>query len=155
MGYTTDFIGSFAFDKPLAKEDKEFLTKLSNSRRMARDTDPKYGVEGEFYVDGGYDGFTGEDGVIDHNRQPSTQPGLWCQWVPSDDGKFLEWDGGEKFYAYVEWLQYIINSVLPRLSQPYVLNGEVTWYGEDHDDTGKIIVTDNNVEIKEGKVVYE
>lgn len=154
MGYTTDFIGRFEFDKPLAEKDKEFLVNLATTRRMGRKMDPKYGVEGEFYVDGGMSDYD-DPTVINHNTPPSTQPGLWCQWIPSEDGKFLEWDGGEKFYCYVEWLEYIINSVLPRLSQEYTLNGEVTWYGEDHSDTGKIIVTNNEVEVKEGKVIYE
>ncbi len=137
MGYTTDFRGQLEFNKKLSLEDQTFLTKLAGTRRMARDADAKYGVEGEFYV-GEID-----DNVIDHNTPPKTQPGLWCQWMPTEDAWGLEWDGNEKFYSYVEWLEYIIAKVTaPR---GYVLNGQIQWRGEDWDDTGTITVQNNIV----------
>ena len=34
------------------------------------------------------------------STKTTTYPGIWCQWVPTDDGKGIEWDGGEKFYNY-------------------------------------------------------
>jgi hypothetical protein len=52
MGYTTDFKGSFKLDKSLTGEDRVYLNKFSETRRMARNVNPKYGIEGEFYVDG-------------------------------------------------------------------------------------------------------
>ena len=144
MGYTTDFTGSFALNKKLDKETHEFLDKLANTRRMARNVEPKYGVEGEFYVDGGGSfGQGDEDNIIDHNRPPKTQPSLWCQWVPAKNGKQIEWDGGEKFYNYVEWIEYIIKSILE--PKGYILNGDVYWSGEDSADTGKIHIENNHV----------
>lgn len=144
MGYTTYFNGGLNLNKKLTKEHHEFLNKLNETRRMARNVGPEYGVEGEFYVDG--DGMMGqdrEDNIIDFNRPPKTQPGLWCQWRPTEDGTRLEWDGGEKFYNYVEWLEYIIERILkPR---GYVVNGKVDWNGEDPDDAGSIVVIDNVV----------
>ena len=86
--------------------------------------------------------------VIDHNDPPKNQPGLWCQWVPSADGEGIEWNGGEKFYYYVEWLNYIIKNFL--IPWGLVLNGTVKWRGEDFNDAGKIIVKDNVV----SKVTY-
>lgn len=154
MGYTTDFDGTLKLNKKLSEEDHKFLNKLAETRRMARKVDAKYGVEGEFYVDGG--GMFGqdqEDNVIDHNRPPSTQPSLWLQWVPTEDGMGIEWDGGEKFYNYVEWLEYLIEKILePR---GYVLNGEVYWYGEDREDNGIIKVKDNQVNTYLGQIKYE
>lgn len=159
MGYTTDFEGKLKFNRQLTVDEKNFLDKLANTRRMARNVDRKYGVEGEFYVDGG--GFMGqdhEDNVIDSNTPPRTQPGLWCQWVPTEDGKFLEWDGGEKFYAYVEWLQYIIDKVFPYITadgdEPLSLTGSITWQGEESEDMGRIQVNNNVVTVLEGNVVY-
>lgn len=147
MGYSTDFEGKLKFNKQLSLDDHTFLTKLAGTRRMARNVDAKYGVEGEFYVDGKGDfGQNGEDNVIDGNRSPRTQPGLWLQWVPTEDGWYLEWDGGEKFYEYVEWLEYLITMVFE--PKGYILNGEIEWRGEDFDDSGKIIVTDNIVTIE-------
>jgi len=105
----------------------------------------KYGVDGEFYVEG--DGFKGQDddnSVVDHNSPPSTQPGLWCQWTPNKDGTAIVWDENEKFYDYVTWLQYIVKNFLA--PKGYILNGAVEWTGEEHKDTGKIIVTNNIIE---------
>jgi hypothetical protein len=41
--------------------------------------------------------------IIDHNYPPENQPGLWCQWIPNEDGTAICWDGGEKFYNSIEW----------------------------------------------------
>lgn len=154
MGYTTDLYGKLKFNKQLTIDDKKFLEKLASTRRMARNVDEKYGVEGEFYVDGSdLFGQGHEDNIIDYNRPPKTQPGLWLQWVPTDDGWFLEWDGNEKFYNYVEWLQYLIDKVLD--PKGYKLNGEIEWQGEDRDDIGKIRVTDSKITISEGNVVFD
>jgi hypothetical protein len=76
----------------------------------------------------------------------------YCQWVPSLDGKFLQWDQNEKFYSYVEWLEYLIKEFF--IPKGYKLNGTVTWSGEETGDLGKIIVKDNVVEVKKGKIVY-
>jgi hypothetical protein len=148
MGYQTDFRGRFELNKALDQETNDFLVKFSKTRRMARNLPKEYGVEGEFYVDGGGDyGQAPEDNVINHNRPPRTQPELWCQWVPTEDGKGIEWDGGEKFYGYVEWIQYLIAKVLA--PKGYVLNGAVDWRGEEWEDTGTIFITDNKVETQD------
>lgn len=145
MGYTTDFYGTFNLDRKLSEDDYKFLVKLNETRRMARNVEG-YGIEGEFYVDGG--GMLGQDSesnIINYNQPPKTQPGLWCQWRPTSDGTGIEWDGMEKFYNYVEWLEYIINSILaPR---GYVLNGSVEWRGEESGDCGTITVENNKVSV--------
>lgn len=167
MGYTTDFNGKFNLDRPLREDHANYLLQFAGTRRMRRDAnktalrpDPireavglPVGPQGAYFV--GETGYAGQDNgedVIDHNASPSGQPGLWCQWVPSNDRKSIEWDGGEKFYDYVEWLQYIINNFLDRWG--YVLKGEVTWRGEDEEDRGKIIVKNNEVTTKIGKIIY-
>lgn len=135
-----------------------------------------YGVDGEYFVGAG--GFAGQDNdasVIDNNTPPGQigwdedssfdryeknqkraeeglcQPGLWCQWIINDDNE-LVWDGGEKFYSYVEWLKYLITNFF----QPWgvLLNGEITWEGEESSDLGKIVVTDNMVTVLNGSVNY-
>jgi len=127
MGYTTDFDGQFDLDRPLCEGTRKYLQLFSETRRMKRDAkkaaklaDPTreavglpIGKEGEYFV--GSTGYMGQDddgSVINYNYPPSTQPGLWCQWVPNEDGTAIEWDGGEKFYEYVEWLEYIISNFL-------------------------------------------
>lgn len=116
-----------------------------------------YGVDGEFYFIGkGLLGQDREDNIVDYNRPPSTQPGLWCQWELVHDQDcdewFIQWDGGEKFYNYIEWLEYIIEKVLK--PEGLVLQGEITWQGEDRSDMGKIEVSSNVIRIRKGTVTY-
>lgn len=151
MGYTTDFEGRFELDRPLSPELQSFLTRFSKTRRMARNLPPNYGVEGEFYIDGGGPhGQDHEDNIIDCNEPPSTQPGLWCQWIPSEDGMYIQWDGGEKFYHYTEWLQYIITNFL--VPHNHVLNGQVKWSGEGINDIGILEVKDNQIIVHSGVI---
>ncbi len=138
MGYTTEFKGRFNLNRTLDPQDWVFLNRLSESRRVARTTDPKFGVEGEFYVEGEDDAT-----IIDYNRPPMPQPGLWCNWVPTEDGTGIEWNGAEKFYAYVEWLQYIVKNFLA--PKGYVLSGTVEFQGEGIGDHGFIVAKANVV----------
>ena len=144
-------------------------------------TDPNqvYGYMGEYFVGGGgsmgqaqddsiidYNSASGEIGWQDYkgdwalrqemedqlNKDSLKQPGLWLQWELSSDGTELGWDGNEKFYHYIEWLQYLIQHFFEKWG--IKLNGEVQWQGEDSSDFGKIIVTDNVVEILNGERNY-
>jgi hypothetical protein len=61
------------------------------------------GEDGDYFVGGG--GFAGQDkdaSVLSYNNPPKGQPGLWCKWIPGDEGKTIEWDNADKFYNYVE-----------------------------------------------------
>lgn len=93
-----------------------------------------------------YDGYS-----INNKRiiNGECQPSLWLQWEITNENT-LEWDGGEKFYSYVEWLKYLIKHFF----EPWgvKLNGEIEWSGEDVSDKGLIKVTDNIVKI--GKPTY-
>jgi hypothetical protein len=168
MGYTTDFTGKLEFRKPLTAVEVAYIQKFNETRRMKRSAlladalaDPlrkavglPIGVEGCYFVNG--NGNYGQDkdvSVIEHNTPPEGQPGLWCGWTVNDAGTHLEWDGAEKFYNYIEWLRYLIDNFF----KPWVcyLNGEITWQGEDDTDKGKIIVTDNEIEVREGTVKVE
>ncbi len=168
MGYTTDFTGSFTLDRPLTIAHAAYLNKFSETRRMKRDSaktalrcDPlreavglPVGLEGGYFV--GSDEAFGQEhttDILDWNSEPSGQPGLWCLWAPTEDGQAIEWNGGEKFYCYAEWLTYLIDHFLKPWG--YVLNGEVEWSGEDRGDIGKLVVSDNAVTAKAGKISYE
>lgn len=165
MGYTTYFEGFFTITPALTPEQFIYLTKFSRTRRMKRNADlaqkmpdpirlahtvelASVGVDGEYFVGG--EGFYGQDvdtSVIDTNTPPSTQPGLWCQWTPSDDGTRLKWDGGEKFYSFIEWLEYLVKHFF--IPWKRELNGRVRWQGEDPEDIGIIRVRNNLVESAE------
>lgn len=143
----------------LAVEHSAYLRAFSSTRRMKRDAakaellpDPMrvavglpVGVEGGYFV--GWGGLSGQDrdeSVLDYNSPPDGQPGLWCNWAPRHDYTALVWSGAEKFYDYVEWLEYLIVHFLKPWG--YVLNGEVEWWGENREDRGTIYVDDNRVD---------
>lgn len=149
MGYTTEFDGKVEIVPPLNEAEIQFLKKFSGTRRMLRE-------KGPYYVDGG--GFAGQDhepDIFDYNEPPDGQPSLWCQWVPAEDGNFIEWDGNEKFYCAKEWMEYIIDHFLkpeciareqlPFLQANHVVNGVIIAQGEDDDDRWALFVLDNAV----------
>jgi hypothetical protein len=158
MGYTTEFKGRFELNRPFSEPERAYLVKFSETRRMKRHAataeqmpDPyrlavnlPIGHDAGYFVGGG--GFAGQeedDSILEYNSPPVEQPSLWCKWIPTDDGKYIEWSGAEKFYSYTDWLSYLINNFLSPWG--YRLNGEVTWQGENEDDHGVIIVEENNV----------
>jgi hypothetical protein len=159
MGYTTDFFGRFDLDKPLSKDQAAYLVRFNETRHLQINVeefldadDPlrqavglPLGTEGEYFMGGDLHG--------NGDLPPSTQPGLYCKWRPTDDGEGIEWDEAEKFYDYTEWLEYIINHFLKVWG--YTLNGEVEWRGEDYDDVGKIYVKDNVVKILSWNILKE
>lgn len=175
MGYTTDFEGSFKLTPALSAKQIAYLNAFANTRRMVRDTakceqvsDPlreavglPVGYQGEFCVFSHDKGFMGQDRdatVIEYNDAPHNQPGLWCKWVPTEDGERIEWDGSEKFYDYVEWIKYLNDNFLKRWG--ITINGEVKWYGEEREDVGAIYAKnghiftsdDNDLQLEQGNV---
>lgn len=162
MGYTTDFMGRFDLDKPLTQKQVSYLRQFASTRHMRRDESLvarlpdetrkavklPIGPEGAFFV--GDD----ESGVLDYNSPPKSQPGLWCQWIPTSGGHGIEWDGNEKFYEYTKWLQYIIKNFLKPWG--YTLSGEVQWQGENFGDRGTLKVVNNVVfELDERQIKNE
>ena len=165
MGYTTDFYGSVSFNKPITDELRDYINKFSETRRMKRDVEKikenfpdwekncfngNLGVDGEYFVGGESFVFMGRDedkSIVDYNRAPSTQPGLWCQWIIDENGD-LVWDEGEKFYNYEEWLVYLINNFFA--PSGYICNGDIEFQGEDMEDFGTIHVENNVVTLQYG-----
>ena len=160
MGYTTEFEGQVNIEPPLNEQEIEFLTKFSESRRMDRKSGP-YNVEGKDDWNASRDG----GDIRDYNQPPKGQPGLWCQWVPTSDGTALEWDGNEKFYDSVEWMQYIIDhflkpgalakDALPFLQANHTVNGVINAQGEDSGDIWRLVVKNNDVDEQKATICYE
>lgn len=106
MGYTTSFFGRIQISPPLNEAEVAYLKRFASTRRM------KF-REGPYFVDQPGDG--GQDdgpNVIDINEPSEGQPGLWCHWVPVEDGTALTWDGGEKFREAEAWMRYVIDHFL-------------------------------------------
>jgi len=114
MGYTTRFIGKLKLNKVLDKSTILEIKKLN---------------EYNPYVKG---------------KKDSNKPQSYCQWVVDADKKHLSWDGQEKFYHYVEWLDYIIKKILK--PKHYVLSGELIAEGENiESDVSKIVIKNNKL----------
>lgn len=161
MGYTTDFSGEVKIEPPLNEAEQAYLRKFAGTRRMDRE-------QGPYFVDD--PGDFGQNGIgsRDYNAPPEGQPGLWCQWVPNEDGDALEWDGGEKFYEAAEWMAYLIDHFLKpgaeafKSSDPqfnkftfdHACEGFIEAQGEDPDDRWAIRVTANEVETLSGLLTY-
>lgn len=167
MGYTTDFDGSIAIEPPLNEHEISFLLDFNGSRRMLR-------TKGPLHADPGADfGQARSADIQDYNRPPEGQPGLWCQWVPTEDGGAIEWDGGEKFYDSPTWMSYLIDQLLSPAARAFieehqsederlrhftcdhVLNGTINAQGEDPGDRWRLVVTDNAVQVHDGSFIFE
>jgi hypothetical protein len=166
MGYTTDFWGQVTVSPALNPAEVEYLRALASTRRMHRGNGP-YFVKGTGFAGQGQDG-----DVLNYNAPDPSQPGLWCQWVPTDDGTAIEWDGGEKFYESAEWMRYIVRLIsekpdalelvrmvkaderFEQFTFDHVVNGTIDAQGEEPDDRWRLVVTDNKVETQRASVSF-
>jgi len=153
MGYTTEFEGSVTVTPALNEQEVDFINRFSDSRRMLR-------TNGPYYIGGGDFGQARENDIIDYNRPPEGQPGLWCQWVASEDGTEKHWNGAEKFYYSAEWMQYLIAHFIgsdPKAKyaepdnfqflQGHTCAGTIRAQGEESDDCWELEVKNNVVEV--------
>lgn len=114
MGYTTTFEGSFNLSRQLASEHADILFDLA-------ETDSRE--------------------CADLLKEGA--PSGYCQWRPTRRLDGIEWDGGEKFYEYSEWLQFIIDKRLKPWG--YMLTGSVHYSGEGRGDNGLLVISDGRV----------
>lgn len=161
MGYSTDFTGQVEVDPPLNLAEVNYLTKFNDTRRMHRESGP-YFVEGTGYAGQGRDA-----DIIEYNDSGPGQPGLWCKWIPTEDGRGIEWDGAEKFYDAAEWMEYLIDHFLkegaeasqvddPQFEEftfDHTVNGIIEAQGEDPQDRWNLVVKDNEVKTVEFELV--
>lgn len=150
MGYDTTFEGGLYFDRALAPEHRAYLEAFSRTRRVRRNSnraaalpDPvrsaaglPVGIQGAYFVGGaGEWGELDDESVLDGDKPPVGQPGLGCDWVPDPSGVMLQWNGAEKFYAYIDWLEYLLEHFIAPWG--YRLeHGRVYWQGQQYEDRG-------------------
>jgi hypothetical protein len=151
MGYSTDFYGVVKVTPALNSEEIDYLNAFAESRRMVRLGGPYCTSDDAISMGSGY------------NTPPAGQPGLWCQWVPTPCGNYIEWDGNEKFYNADDWMKYLIEHFLMPgakaelgfLQKNHTLNGKIEAQGEDPDDRWLLRVVNNTVTTHRGRVVYD
>ncbi len=172
MGYTTEFTGHVT--PPLNGPEMAYLRQFAATRRMNRRNGP-------YYLGTGPSGQDHENDIVDYNNPSEEQPGLWCNWVPTDDGCGIQWDGSEKFYDAAEWMRYLIDTFL--MSRAYlevhilsghaarngwhlpagvehftfnhVVAGTIDAQGEDDDDRWQLVVADNEVTVNRLPTIAE
>lgn len=131
------------------------------------------GPEGAYFVNGA-DSMHDDPSVVDHNTPPAGQPELWCSWAPAtaedphqifpstvcDEDieagaicQFIMWNGGERFYSYREWLDYLILNFLEPWG--YKISGMVQWRGEEPGDIGQLVIKDNALSVRMARFVEE
>lgn len=171
MGYSTDFEGAIEITPPLNPQEIEYLRRFADTRHMDRARGP-YFAPGDF-------GHGDESDVRGQNAPDagSGQPSLWCNFVSTEDGTALVWNGNEKTYDAEAWIAYLIDTFLkPRAAvqreltapQPgrfydpafahftfnHVLNGTLNAEGEGTEDLWRIVVTDNTVRRQNAEIVW-
>ena len=118
MGYSTDFEGVLTFDKPLNKKQREYINRISGTRRMKRDVnklmelyggkygnpfaknkkDPAevYGHEGEFFArDDGNMGQSDDASVLEYNVPPGQKGFVQGEIDKGQPGLWCKWEISE------------------------------------------------------------
>jgi len=119
MGYTTEFDGSFKVTTNEQCSDQYAIDNFAVSMHEMHET--RHG---------------------DNIREFSYAPSFYCQWVFDDLACSVKWDGGEKFYEYVEWLRIVVDAAD---DHDLVLNGKVRYQGERMEDAVTITIENNKV----------
>jgi len=163
LGYTTEFTGRFNLNKKLEDKHSLFLKNYARTRHCSYKVKPSNcmidvnispGYFGEFFAADNSDYYNSkyEKFITEMNDNPNT-PGLWCNWQPTEDNLGIEWNGMEKFYSYVEWLNFIMSKFL--IPWGYELSGSIFFQGEDEEDNGVIKVKDNFAFINEEIEIFK
>lgn len=167
MGYSVNYYGSIDIEPPLDSELHERINAWLACHHAQYDVDKIYQVDPDadlHTVDGNPVGENGWNwvkvfidphspayepylpAVIDE-RHSDPMPSLWSDLILEHDYKMgsavLKWNGIEKSYEIPSWIEILIQNVLA--PNGYVLNGVLSWEGDDNDDTGSIRVVDNDV----------
>lgn len=113
MEYNTEFDGLFVLDRPLTKDQRDYLVQFNRSWRVKRDADStqwsmsdplrkavnlSIGTDAEYFVGSDENDkeiiqSKGDKTIVDFTSPPSRQPSQRCHWVPNEKGTAIIWDG--------------------------------------------------------------
>ena len=135
MGYTTYFEGSIVVTPALSPE---FIKRWNKATE---------GTPGKGFTRSCANGVEETPDMLPGFE--GAKPQTWCHWQLTSIGNatYIDWDGGEKFYDYIEWLQFLVAAI--RKVEPRAeFEGLIEWDGEGHGDTGVLRVNaDGQVEV--------
>ncbi|WP_201360982.1 hypothetical protein [Dictyobacter formicarum] len=167
MGYVTWFTENLIFDRPLAPHHLAYLQAYSRVPHVhwdvdivKNDPDPlreavglPIGENGCYFTGRGLKDLYvappwvylagANEATIDPAYIDWICPGVpyhHCAWRPGDDGTELR-IASDKPYCWYTWLQYLLDHFL--VPWGYILNGKMTWQGEDEKDRGALLVEKN------------
>lgn len=131
MGYTTEFKGSFQLKKFDKKSKKFHLAPATPALVEAFEQLAKrHSQPGKWRA----------GSVVVMGRNYGQAPSLYCQWTLSRNLAAVEWDGGEKFYEWKEWLRVVLQVCA---AHGFIFEGKVKYRGEDFEDAGIFEVARN------------
>lgn len=166
-----DWTGLF-FDPPLLPQHTAYLRKFSQTRRVRRDSEQAkflpdadreqaalpLGEDAEFFVGGlGFAGQQSDLSVVSNNVPPARQPGLWCGWIPNEEGTRLEFnfdiETAKDLDEAILWLSYLDNHFFNRWD--YDLKGACEIYEPDEKDTVFLLLYKREVLIEDKEECFE
>ncbi|MGW7646410.1 hypothetical protein [Streptomyces bobili] len=164
MSEYINFTGCIDISPPLNASESAYLTRFAATRRMARLSGPYTTLPtGRLVLPDG--------DIIDITDAPQGQPGLHCQWAPTESGAGIEWSRRSKFPFAAEWLAFLIRQFsmpgaelarelqcppqaryyapeFPDFTFDHTLSGRIEAQGEAGDHW-QIVVEDNHVSVTE------
>ena len=155
MAWKPDRLRRLGPDRPpLNEPETDYLRAFSRSRRWDRPAGP-YVVLPHPLADDEH-----EPDIDAYDRPAPGEPGLWCPWTPTTDGRVLPFDGIEKACHATRWLSYVIHTFLAPgatvaglddsqfadFTTDHVCDGAVASCRRDTGQVAVILVTDNTVD---------
>jgi hypothetical protein len=133
MGYSTDFYG-------VLKTDKEIPAKIAAKMRELSETDTRDITHG------------GDHSVA---RPSGGFPGFHCDFAPTDDNHGIRWNGSEKTYDAVEWIDYLVRTYLGPNGITIPDGQFLDAQGEEHGDTWRLTIINGRPVQVNARLVYE
>ncbi len=155
MSLSIEVIGELSINPPLNKQEIEYLKKFSNMRRCELNG-------GEYSTSKSITATYDDPSNLPHdekyNKVIKGQPSLWCQWVPTDDGKHIIFNNDSSDQNSGEWLPYLIehfigNKPLAKTKKPeefsflegHKCNGTITTHLISHEFVNTLYVKNNKI----------
>ena len=154
MGVQTEYLGHIDVVPSLNEAERNYLHRFARSRRC-------YRPEGPYAVDPHNPHDDNSDAAVElYNTLATGQPSYWCDWEPCPEGCCISWNGLEKFYSALDWLEYLIDHFLrsnahalasgdPQFSDftfDHQTNGLILGEQQDNRELFAIVVTDGSVD---------